>query len=662
MLHVCCIRAGGKFSPAYTDNLFDMVRRNLEEGFEGEFVCFTDQDDPVPQGVVKRPLPHDLQGWWSKLALFKPGLFPKGDRVLFFDLDTLITGPIDALASYQGPFAMLRDFYRPEGLQSAVMAWEAGTNTEIWDGFVKAGMPTEFIPGGDQAWIEETHLEKAVRLQDVFPGMFVSYKQISAPPEKASVVVFHGNPRPHEVVAGWVPEVWKVGGLGRLELTSICNTAHEKIMGNVRSAIARDLTWFDDARPHDGHVSICGGGPSLADRLNEIRWRQEIGQTVWAVNNAAKELWFQDIRVDTQIILDARPQNAEFIRPAAEYLLSSQCAPEVFDKATGKVTLWHPHIDGIEELLKDVKDKPVHLIGGGTTVGLLAMSLAYLRGYRKIHLYGFDSCYRGSSHHAYVQTLNDGEPIIDVMFNGKSYRCAPWMAGQAQQFDDLASYLIAHGCIITAHGDGLIQDILRDIMSAPRMRPADIRAAELLKRLEGVPNPVGVEVGVYEAEMSASLLRNRPDLNLVMVDSWEGEGAAYKGDSGDWHANLSADDQQRIYEGAAQAVEFAKGRAHINRMRSQAAAEKATPSKYDFVFIDADHSYAGCKADIEAWFPRVKDGGWIGGHDYENTDFPKFGVTEAVNEFCNRYGLELELGDNFTWFVRKQPVKFKIVA
>ena len=53
-------------------------------------------------------------------------------------------------------------------------------------------------------------------------------------------------------------------------------------------------------------------------------------------------------------------------------------------------------------------DKPVHLIGGGTTVGLLAMSLAFLRGFRKIHLYGFDSCYRGDEHHAYAQNLNDG--------------------------------------------------------------------------------------------------------------------------------------------------------------------------------------------------------------------------------------------------------------
>ena len=101
MLHICCIRAGEAFSPAYVSALFDMVRRNLAEGFAGEFVCFTDQPDKLEKGITVCPLPADLSGWWSKLALFRKGLFPDGDRVLFFDLDTLITGRLTA--GLQGP-------------------------------------------------------------------------------------------------------------------------------------------------------------------------------------------------------------------------------------------------------------------------------------------------------------------------------------------------------------------------------------------------------------------------------------------------------------------------------------------------------------------------------------------------------------------------------
>jgi predicted O-methyltransferase YrrM len=72
----------------------------------------------------------------------------------------------------------------------------------------------------------------------------------------------------------------------------------------------------------------------------------------------------------------------------------------------------------------------------------------------------------------------------------------------------------------------------------------------------------------------------------------------------------------------------------------------------DFVFIDADHSYEGCKADIEAWFPKVKPGGLLSGHDYDNPDFPEFGVKRAVDEFAARHGHSVELGDNLTWFIR----------
>ena len=38
----------------------------------------------------------------------------------------------------------------------------------------------------------------------------------------------------------------------------------------------------------------------------------------------------------------------------------------------------------------------------------------------------------------------------------------------------------------------------------------------------------------------------------------------------------------------------------------------------DFVFIDADHSYAGISRDITAWLPKVKRGGVLAGHDYHS--------------------------------------------
>jgi hypothetical protein len=573
-----------------------------------------------------------------------------------FDLDTLITGRLDEIAAYDGPFAILRDFYRPDGLQSAVMAWRAGDCTEIWNSFAAAGCPMDDI-GGDQVWIEGTQTRTAKRLQDVFPGLFASYKLITGPPPKASVVVFHGEPRPHEV-DGWVAEVWKVGGLTRADLDVICNVEQEKITSNVTSAIGRDLPWLDLAPAHDRHVCIVGGGPSLKETMLELRWRKSIGQQVWALNGTGRFLYKHGIIPDAVFILDARIENIAFLGELNEgtrVLLGSQCHPALFDAAKEyglEVTLWHANSPGMIELLKGERERPVHLIGGGSSVGLNTVVIAFATGYRKIHLYGFDSSYRENDHHAYAQSWNDGDRVIDALYRDKKFKSTGWMTQQVNEFQDLVPGLVADGCIITVAGDGLLQTVAADMAEHIPVTPAQMRALEVLSRLKGASEPRGAEIGVFAGEMSAALLRNKENLHLTMVDSWEGDGKAYTGDSGDFHAGLTQDTQDQYFQTAANRTAFAMGRRTIFRGRSTQAAQFAPDASYDFVFIDADHSYQGCKADIEAWARKVKPGGWLAGHDYENGEYPKFGVTQAVNEYVAATGLSLELGENFCWFVQ----------
>lgn len=656
MLHIVCIRAGAAFAPAYVNILFDSVRRNLADGFEGKFVCFTDQTDVLDKGIEVRPLPADLPGWWSKLGLFRRGLFPDGDRVLYLDLGCVITGRLDEIAKYDGPFAILRDFYRDNGLQSAVMAWRAGHYSKILETFEKAGCPMD-DPGGDQMWIESICLHSAVRLQNAFPEAFVSFKLIEGPPPKASVVCFHGNPKPIDVQTGWVPHVWKVGGMTRADLDVVCNTIQEKLASNVASAIARDLPWFDTAPEHDGHVCIVGGGPSLVDTIDELKWRKSIGQKVWALNGTGRFLYRHGITPDAVLIVDARPENEQFLgdlNPHTPVYLASQCHPMLFDAAEEydlDVMLWHANSPGMVELLGEEKDRPVHLLGGGTTVGMNAMVMAFAGGYRKLHLYGMDSSYREERHHAYAQNLNDGDRIIDALYGDRAFRVTGWMAQQVNDFQDLVPGLVADGCVITVAGDGLLPTVAKDMMGNLPPSPAQQRANEILKRLNGAKHPRGAEVGVFAGDMSAALLRANPILHLDMIDSWEGGGSAYIGDSGDWHAKLSQSAQDGFQQAAFDRTAFAHDRRTVMRGRSLQAAQHS-PHRYDFVFLDADHSYEGCKSDIEAWSSKVKPGGWLGGHDYENTGFPKFGVTRAVNEFVAARNLALELGENFCWFVR----------
>jgi hypothetical protein len=72
---------------------------------------------------------------------------------------------------------------------------------------------------------------------------------------------------------------------------------------------------------------------------------------------------------------------------------------------------------------------------------------------------------------------------------------------------------------------------------------------------------------------------------------------------------------------------------------SVAAAKDCSTRLFDVIYIDADHTYEGVKADLDAWYPLVKKGGIFGGDDYQNTTCP--GVNKAVNEFVVKHGLFL---------------------
>lgn len=76
------------------------------------------------------------------------------------------------------------------------------------------------------------------------------------------------------------------------------------------------------------------------------------------------------------------------------------------------------------------------------------------------------------------------------------------------------------------------------------------------------------------------------------------------------------------------------------------AAKKYRKHSLDFVYIDADHRYEYVKMDIEAWLPKVKVGGFIGGHDYDPVRFE--GVCQAVTECIGR---EVKVFADTSWLV-----------
>ena len=200
-LTVCCVMVNNYAGRGaeYVNKLYRAVERHMT--IPHDFVCFTDD----PTGIECETRPIKGEGWFAKLYLFKE--FTEG-KVIFMDLDTVIVGNIDFLDKYNGKFAILRDFYRPEGYGSGIMLWRGGFGHEITDSYEADGCPD--IPGGDQIYIEKK-VKKAKLLQDLFPAKICSYKvhAMGGVPVKTAICCFHGYPKPHDFSFGWVKAEWQ---------------------------------------------------------------------------------------------------------------------------------------------------------------------------------------------------------------------------------------------------------------------------------------------------------------------------------------------------------------------------------------------------------------------------------------------------------------------
>ena len=96
-----------------------------------------------------------------------------------------------------------------------------------------------------------------------------------------------------------------------LPVLVICNTPTEELEANITVNSARALPWVQFASAHSGLAVLCGGGPSLKDHLDDIRALQARGGTVFAMNAASRFLREHGIRVDAQVMADAKPETVE---------------------------------------------------------------------------------------------------------------------------------------------------------------------------------------------------------------------------------------------------------------------------------------------------------------------------------------------------------------
>jgi hypothetical protein len=193
---------------------------------------------------------------------------------------------------------------------------------------------------------------------------------------------------------------------------------------------------------------------------------------------------------------------------------------------------------------------------------------------------------------------------------------------------------------------------------------------ELLQQIcTEFPFGKGAEIGTFKGEFSKEILQNWNG-TLYMIDVWRPLGDEYLDSSNhSIHTTAYSDTMDNIRELEDKGI--------MIRATSEKASEIFADESLDFVYIDANHAYDYVVQDIKLWYPKVKKGGYVGGHDYIDIDWHNdpnfaenkkdkhiwsnnhyhgvFGVNPAVDEFCVARGYELSVTEEWfgTWMIKK---------
>jgi hypothetical protein len=165
------------------------------------------------------------------------------------------------------------------------------------------------------------------------------------------------------------------------------------------------------------------------------------------------------------------------------------------------------------------------------------------------------------------------------------------------------------------------------------------------------------EVGVMFGRSLAYLAwaaRHRPDLQIIGVDPWEVDRGPRNLNPEGW-GGVEYSDRIAAAGGPylfflSQMIRHAP--AALERVRAlrltSVEAARLFPGNggVHFCFIDGDHRYESVMQDLKAWWPKIRQGGMLAGHDWTNYE----SVQAAVTGFFGASSIQLQRS---SWIVRK---------
>lgn len=220
---IICMKWGTLYGPDYVNVLRNAVAAHLKRPHR--FVCLTDDPTGFQDDIEHYPIP-DLGfgagefrfGGWPKLSVFLADLYGLRGRALFVDLDTVLLRDLDPLFDVEGGVVLIREWprlndrlrpRRVRGMSSIFGFTLGGTETHLVERYRADPEAARASVRHEQQWITEN----AHDLRFWPEGWVVSFKKTlmappllnrvigpKEPPPEAKVLVFHGVPRPIDVV------------------------------------------------------------------------------------------------------------------------------------------------------------------------------------------------------------------------------------------------------------------------------------------------------------------------------------------------------------------------------------------------------------------------------------------------------------------------------
>lgn len=216
IVNVVCMKWGSKYTAEDVNILYSMVKRNISIPYR--FVCLTDDTSGLLPEIetldlpyIKVPEKNDIDPW-RKLGMFSKQIGDLEGKCLFLDLDIIIVDNIDCFFSYSDKFSIIENWTQ-QGRNignSSVYCFEIGKHTDVLEYYLNN--MDEVLNNYDN---EQIYLSKKIGDIEFWPDdwcksfkvhcmqpHFIRYFIPPKLPKGAKIVVFHGRPKPSDVIKG----------------------------------------------------------------------------------------------------------------------------------------------------------------------------------------------------------------------------------------------------------------------------------------------------------------------------------------------------------------------------------------------------------------------------------------------------------------------------